>query len=246
MISEVHFEPNSRAVVVRATISTKKLQLINVYLKSGGEPRELRVTLEWTIPYLLDTEFFTINGGDFQANPGWDTTCPLASTAITTAILDTFTDTSLQVVPKEQDMPTWVAPQGFYGALDHFLIPEPTKYDATVYVQSASLFPSDHTPILLHVLHFTSVPPPTALQHTGRILSPKILTPTIQMRYQAAFDEFFFHTADTLEHECQNFPTAVLQTAQKIFGPPMNLAAVPSVVQKAQTDMEQFVMQHPH
>ena len=31
--------------------------MINVYLKSGGEPHELRVTLEWTVPFLLDTDF---------------------------------------------------------------------------------------------------------------------------------------------------------------------------------------------
>ena len=70
---EGHFEPNHRAVVVRATTSLKKVQLINVYLKSGGEPHELRLTLEWTVPFLLDTEFFPIYGGDLQANPCWDT-----------------------------------------------------------------------------------------------------------------------------------------------------------------------------
>ena len=126
VVLEVHFEPNSRAVVVRATISLKKVQMINVCLKSGGEPHELRVTLEWTVPFLLDTEFFTIYGGDFQANRGWDTSCPLATTTISTAILDTFIDTPLRVVPKEHDMPTWIASQGFYGAPDHFLIPEPS------------------------------------------------------------------------------------------------------------------------
>ena len=246
MILEVHFEPNYRAVVVRATMSSEKVQLINVYLKSGGEPRELRVTLESTAPYLLDTEFFTIYGGDFQAKPGWDMSCPLASTVISTAILDTFADTSIQVVPKEQDMPTWFAPQGFYGALDHFLIPEPTKYNATVCVQSTSSFPPDHTPILLCIPQFTLVLPPSTLQHTGRILSPKVLSPIVQMRYQAAFDEFLFNRADTLEDECQNFSTAVLQAAQKIFGPPTNLATVPTVVQRAQTDMEPFVQQYPH
>ena len=125
VVLEVHFELNYRAVVVRATISLKKVQMIHVYLKSGGEPHELRVTLEWTVPFLLNTEFFTMYGGDFQANPVWDTSCPLASTAISTAILGTFTNTPLRVVPKEHDMPTWIAPQGFYGALDHFLIPKP-------------------------------------------------------------------------------------------------------------------------
>ena len=86
--------------------------MINVYLKSGGEPHELR-----GIYCSLSSGhgIFTIYGGDFQANPGWDTSCPLASTEISTAILDTFIDTSIRVVPKEQDMPTWVAPQGFYG-----------------------------------------------------------------------------------------------------------------------------------
>ena len=81
VILEVHFEPNYRAVAVRATLSSEKVQPINVYLKCGGEPRELRVTLEWIAPYLLD-----IYGGNFQANPRWDTSCPLASTAISTAI----------------------------------------------------------------------------------------------------------------------------------------------------------------
>ena len=70
VVLEVHFEPNHRAVVVRATISLKEVQLINVYLKSGGEPHELRITLEWIVPFLLDTEFPPIYGGDFQANPG--------------------------------------------------------------------------------------------------------------------------------------------------------------------------------
>ena len=62
-------------------------------VKSAREQHELRVTLEWTVPFLLDTEFFTIYGGDFQAYPGWDTSCPLASTAISTAILGAFTNT---------------------------------------------------------------------------------------------------------------------------------------------------------
>ena len=199
MVLEVHFELNYRAVVVRATISSKKVQLINVYLKSGGEPRELRVTLEWTVPFLLDTEFFTIHGGDFQANPGWDMSCPLPSIAIGTTILETFSDT---VVPKEHDMPTWVAPQGFYGALDHFLIPEPSNYNATARVQSTSSFPLDHTLILLCIPNLTSVTPPLALQHTGRILNPKVLSPGMKMRYQTTFDEFLPTAADALEDEC--------------------------------------------
>ena len=153
----VHFEPNYRVVVVRATISLKKVQMINVYLKTGGEPHELRVTLEWIVPFLLDTELFTIYGGDFQANPGRDTSCPLASTAINTASLDTFTDTSLQVVPKEQDVPTWVAPQWGTGSL---LIHEPPKYNGTLRVQATSSFPSDHTPILLCIPNFTPINPP--------------------------------------------------------------------------------------
>ena len=44
MILEVHFEPNYRAVVVCATISSEEVHLINVYLKSGGEPVSAKVS----------------------------------------------------------------------------------------------------------------------------------------------------------------------------------------------------------
>ena len=246
MVLEVHLEPNYRAMVVRATISSKKVRLINVYFKLVGEPCELRITLEWTIPFLLDTELFTIYGDDFQRNPGWDRSCPLASTAISTAILDTFTATSLKVVPKEQDMPTWVVPQGFYGGLDHFLIPEPPKYNGTVPLQATSSFPPDHTPILLCIPNLTSVSPPSPLQHTGHIISPKVLSPAMKIQYQRAVEELLLTRADTLEDECQNFSTAILQAAKKIFGPRANLADAPTVVQRAQTDMGQFVTRYPH
>ena len=43
-----------------------------------------------------------------------------------------------------------------------------------------------------------------------------------------------------------NFSTAVLQAAEKIFGPLANLKAVQAVVQRAQTHIEEFVIQHPH
>ena len=68
----------------------------------------------------------------------------------------------------------------------------------------------------------------------------------MENRYQTAFDEPLLTTADTLEDECQNFSVAVLQAAKKIFGPPANLTAVPTMVQRAQADIEQFVMQHPY
>ena len=227
MVVEVHFEPNYRAVVAHATISLKNVQMINVYLKSGGEPHELCVTLEWTVPFLLKTEFFTIYGGDFQGNPGRDTSRPLASIAISTA---TFTDTSLRGVPKEQDMPIWVAPQGFYGALEDFFIPEPPKYHATVRVQATSSFPSDHIPILLYIQNFTHINPPSALQHTGRIISPKVLSRAMKNQCHTAFDEILLNTAGAPKDECQHFSTAVLQAGKKKFGPRANLTTVPRVV----------------
>ena len=38
IVTESHFEPNHRAVIVRALICHTKAQIVNVYLKSGGEP----------------------------------------------------------------------------------------------------------------------------------------------------------------------------------------------------------------
>ena len=119
-------------------------------------------------------------------------------------------------------------------------------YNATVRVQEASSFPVDHTPILLYLLDFTSITPPSAVQHTARIVNPQVLTPAMKNWYQKALDEFLLTRSDTLEDGCQNFSTAVLQAAEKIFGPPANLTAVPAVIQRAQTDIEPFVKQHPH
>ena len=205
MVLEVHFETIHRAAIVRATILLTKVQLINVFVNWDGEPHILRVTLDWTVPLLLNTEMFSIYGGDFQANAGWDTSCPLASRAMSTTILHNFIDTPLRVVPKEHDMPTWILPQVSYGALNHFLIPEPSRYNAMVRVQATSSSPSDHTPTLLCIPDFAPINPPSALQHTGRITSPKVLSRAVKNRYQIPFDELFVTTAATLEDECQIF-----------------------------------------
>ena len=84
-------------MVVRLQYDSDSVQLVHLYLKAKGEPHEIRTTLEWVAPFMNAPEFFTIGGGDLNANPGWDPHNPIASGLVTEAIQDFVRNTNIRV-----------------------------------------------------------------------------------------------------------------------------------------------------
>ena len=210
-MQEQHFSPDHRAIVVRFLYNDKPFQVVNLYLKSKAEAHEIRATLNWVAPFLISAYWYTVVGGDFNQNPGWDNDCPISSPARTEAILDAFLDTNIHPVKKQSQGPTWVSAQGHVGALDHFMVSVTHTTPPITQVIHRCSFPSDHFPLILSIYDVTPLPPPECTHATNRYVIPVEITATQLAHFQRVFDkEYTQHASDTLDITVQSFTHAIL------------------------------------
>ena len=245
-MQEQHFSPDHRAIVVRFLYNDKPFQVVNLYLKSKAEAHEIRATLNWVAPFLISAYWYTVVGGDFNQNPGWDNDCPISSPARTEAILDAFLDTNIHPVKKQSQGPTWVSAQGHVGALDHFMVSVTHTTPPITQVIHRCSFPSDHFPLILSIYDVTPLPPPECTHATNRYVIPVEITATQLAHFQRVFDkEYTQHASDTLDITVQSFTHAILQAATQVFGQPCDAYSTPMLVQKAMQRMQAYITEHP-
>ena len=245
-MQEQHFSPDHRAIVVRFLYNDKPFQVVNLYLKSKAEAHEIRATLNWVAPFLISAYWYTVVGGDFNQNPGWDNDCPISSPARTEAILDAFLDTNIHPVKKQSPGPTWVSAQGHVGALDHFMVSVTHTTPPITQVIHRCSFPSDHFPLILSIYDVTPLPPPECTHATNRYVIPVEITATQLAHFQRVFDkEYTQHASDTLDITVQSFTHAILQAATQVFGQPCDAYSTPMLVQKAMQRMQAYITEHP-
>ena len=222
------------------------IQSCNVYFKSGAESHEILLTMVWTHPFLQILAFFQIFGGDFNDNGGWDLIFPLASSAVSAYVLDSFENMSIRVVPKVNPGPTGISPQGYFGSPDNFLISPLDQQSAGVTTHTESVFPSHHFPICLQLRNIQAMEAPVAIHTRGWIPAPRVIPSQYVQKYQALFSDLSKAQApDTLDAYYRHFSNMVVQAAISTFGEPLDSTSTPTLVTSVQHCITTILRAHP-
>ena len=245
---EVHgvtCSPDSRSMRLQMSYNGQLIQVICVYLQSGGTAAELRPTLLWVAPLLVNERVTTIMAGGFQYNPGCNPLFPISPPPIIKAFQEIVPQHIVSVVPVSS-LPTWISEQGYSGALDH--IPT-TKQDSSVELTVCMEvpFPSDHLPILAEIRGLSRAPVPPAMSAKGRYLVPQFPDESQLDASRERFGQVYppAHTP-SLDMDFQSFSNSILSSLEATFGPQADYVAIPRLVQNVLGTFRKYIRQQPN
>ena len=154
-------------------------------------------------------------------------------------------ETSLFHVRPRVELPTWVGAQGYFNVLDHFLVPVGLP-GARCEVHSDAFFPSDHSPITLHLTHVSAPAPVAILEHRKRFR----LFPPDPEKYTSAFNASFAGRTERLEVSVAEtifvrLRDALVEAARDAYGEPVAYDRIPVLVRLQQEHLSTYLRGHP-
>ena len=172
-IWESHYSPDHRAIVARLHYGAVSVQLVNLYLKSKGEPHEIKVTLDRATPFMNATQCrrrrpqcksrvgFAQSGG---LNP---------SHRNHSRFSHQYHHTAYQ---KADPRPTWISAQGYAGALHHFFVTQISDKQPKTHIHYDVVFPTYHFPVVLQIYSLKVMEPPSNIWCPMRCLCSTCLS----------------------------------------------------------------------